>query len=275
MRQRSYVKDEHTRFSGSIPAAYDRYLGPILFQPYAEDLATRLTVSKTGSVLKLACGTGILTRVLRTYLPSKVKLIATDLNEPMFRQAAAKFGKSERVRWLEADACNLPFDNRKFDAVVCQFGIMFVPDKAHAAREAYRVLKRGGVFLFNVWDAMRHNKLGELAHRTIASYFEKDPPTFYQIPFSYHNRTEIRRILKEAGFREIKTEVIAKIGKASRAEDVAKGLVEGNPVAVTIAKRDPSLLPIITGGLTAAITRRFGKRDILAPMRAIVVQARV
>ena len=116
------MKDEHTKFSGSIPAAYDRYLGPLLFQPYAEDLATRLAANKTGSVLELACGTGILTRVLRTHLPSKVKLIATDLNEPMFRQAAAKFGKRERVRWLEADACDLPFDDGKFNAVVCQFG---------------------------------------------------------------------------------------------------------------------------------------------------------
>ncbi len=224
------MKDEHARFPGSIPAAYDRYLGPILFQPYAEDLAARLPIKKTTSVLELACGTGILTRVLRTYLPSKVKLIATDLNDPMFRQAAAKFGKAEKVRWLEADACDLPFDDQKFDAVVCQFGIMFVPDKALAAREAYRVLKRDGVFLFNVWDALKHNKLGELAHRTIASYFQKDPPTFYQVPFSYHKRTEIRRVLKQAGFREIKTEVIAKIGKATWAEDVARGLVSrGKP----------------------------------------------
>lgn len=274
MRQPSCVKDEHTKFSGSIPAAYDRYLGPILFQPYAEDLARRLTVNKPGSVLELACGTGILTRVLRTYLPSKVKLIATDLNEPMFRQAAAKFGKRERVRWLEADACDLPFDDGKFNAVACQFGIMFVPDKALAAREAYRVLKRDGLFLFNVWDAMRHNELGELAHRTITSYFENDPPMFYKVPFSYHNRAEIRRILKQAGFREIKTEVITKIGKANRAEDVARGLVEGNPVAATIAKRDPSLLPIIISAVTAAIARRFGERDIRAPMRAIVVRAR-
>jgi ubiquinone/menaquinone biosynthesis C-methylase UbiE len=223
----------------------------------------------------VACGTGILTRVLRTCLPSRVKLIATDLNEPMFRQAAAKFGKGEKVRWVEADASDLPFDDRKFDAVVCQFGVMFVPDKALAAREAYRVLKRDGLFLFNVWDAMKHNKLGGLAHRTITSYFKEDPPTFYQVPFSYHNRGELRRALKQAGFREIKTEVIAKIGKAKRAEDVARGLVEGNPVAVAIAKRDPSLLPVITDAVTAAITRRFGKRDICAPMRAIVVRARV
>src|SRR5438270_8770940 len=152
---------------------------------------------------------------------------------------------------------------------------MFVPDKALAAREAYRVLKRDGVCLFNVWDALKHNELGELAHRTTTSYSKKDPPTFYQIPFSYHNRAEIRRVIKQAGFREIKTEVIAKIGIASRAEDAARGLIHGNPVAVAIAKRDPSLLPVITDAVAAAITRRFGKRDIRATMRAIVVQARV
>ncbi len=268
------MKQQHANFSGSIPAAYDRYLGPILFQPYAQDLAARFQAKKTGSVLELACGTGILTRALRTHLPSTAKLIATDLNEPMFRQAAAKFGKGETVRWLQADACNLPFDGGKFDAVLCQFGLMFVPDKALAAREVYRVLKPDGVFLFNVWDAMKYNKLAQLAHVTIASYFEKDPPTFYQVPFSYHDRDEIRRVLKQAGFRKIETEVVAKIGIATGAQDAAKGLVHGNPVAVAITDRDPSLLPVITDAVAAAIVRRFGRRNIRAPMRAIVVQGR-
>ena len=182
----------------------------------------------------------------------------------MFRQAAAKFGQNERVRWLEADACDLPFADRKFDAVVCQFGITFVTRQGPCcARSLSMFLKRDG--LLERWATMNTGNQWEALDMTIAGYFEKDPPTFYQIPFSYHNRAEIRRILKRAGFREIKTEVIAKIGKANRAEDVARGLVEGNPVAVTIAKRDPSLLPTITGALTAAITRRFGKRDIRAP----------
>ena len=267
------MKDEHADFSGSIPAAYDRYLGPLFFQPYAEDLAARLNVKKDGSVLELACGTGILTRVLRSDLPSTVKLIATDLNEPMFRIAAGKFAQDENVQWLQADACRLPFGDRMFDAVVCQFGIMFVPDKALAAREAHRVLKPAGLFLFNTWDAMEQNDLAQLTHQTIASYFEKDPPAFYQIPFGYHDQDEIRRTLEGAGFREIRTDVVGKVSGASRAEEAATGLVQGNPVAVSIAERDPSLLPVITNAVADAIKSRFGDANIRAPMRAIVVQA--
>ncbi|MEN3369573.1 MAG: hypothetical protein V7609_1716 [Verrucomicrobiota bacterium] len=268
------MKNEHAQFSGSIPAAYDRYLGPLLFQPYAEDLAARLPVEENASVLELACGTGILTRVLRTRLPSTVKLIATDLNEPMFRHAAEKFGEGEAVQWSQADACNLPFGDRIFDAVVCQFGIMFVPDKALAAREARRVLKPGGLFLFNVWDALEHNEVGRIAHETITSYFDKDPPTFYQVPFGYHDQDEIRRVLESAGLRDVRIEVVAKVAQASSARDAATGLVQGNPVAVAIAERDPSLLPVITDAVAEAITHRFGEAEIRAPMRAIIVQAR-
>lgn len=267
------MKDEHAQFSGSIPAAYDRYLGPLLFQPYAEDLAARLQVEENASVLELACGTGILTRVLRTHLPSTVKLIATDLNEPMFRHAAAKFSEGEAVQWRQADACSLPFGDGMFDAVVCQFGIMFVPDKALAAREARRVLKPGGLFLFNVWDALEHNDVGRIAHETITSYFEKDPPTFYQVPFGYHDQDEIKRVLESAGFRDVRIEVVSKMAEVTSAQDVATGLVQGNPVSSAITERDPSLLPVITNAVADAITRRFGETNIRAPMRAIIVQA--
>ena len=268
------MQDKHAQFSGSIPEAYDRYLGPMFFQPYAEDLAARLEVEKHGSILELACGTGILTRVLRSRLPSKAKLTATDLNEPMFRNAVNKFREGEAVHWLQADACSLPFGDTIFDAVVCQFGIMFVPDKALAAREARRVLKPGGLFLFNVWDAMEHNELARLTHETIASFFDKDPPAFYQVPFGYHNQDEMQGVLEQAGVREIQIEIVAKVSAASHAEDAATGLVQGNPVAAAITERDPALLPVITQAVAQAITDRFGKKDIRAPMRAIVVQAR-
>lgn len=266
------MKDPNAEFSGAIPAAYDRYLGPILFQPYAEDLADRLNVPDSGSVLELACGTGILTRVMRKRLPPGVRLTATDLNEAMFRHA--RFSGAESVQWQQADACSLPFPERTFHAVVCQFGLMFVSDKLLAAKETHRVLKSDGVFLFNVWDAMEHNALGQLTHRTIASYFEKNPPAFYQVPFGYHDQEEIKRVLTEAGFRDITIEVVAGVGEVGRPGDAATGLVQGNPVAIAIAERDPSLLPVITDAVAKAIKEQFGETNIRAPMRAIVVQAR-
>ena len=268
------MNEKHADFSGSIPAAYDRYLGPILFQPYAEDLAARLRMEEPGSVLELACGTGILTRVLRSKLAPGVQLIATDLNEPMFRHAATKFDTGEDVVWQQADAASLPFADEMFDAVVCQFGLMFVPDKSAAIREAYRVLKAGGIFLFNVWDAMPHNALARITHETILGYFKHDPPNFYETPFGYHDRAEIEQLLKEAGFREVATEVVPKISHARSADDVAKGFVHGNPVAIAIAERDPSLVPVITDAVAGAIGIRYGASDVHAPMRAIIARGR-
>ena len=192
----------------------------------------------------------------------------------MLRNAMGKFSEDEDVQWRQADASSLPFSDQVFEAMVCQFGLMFVPDKALAAREAHRVLKPGGLFLFNVWDAIEHNALFELARRVVTSFFEKDPPTFYEVPYSYHDQTEIERLLKQAGYREIKIEVVAKMGQVDRAEDAARGLVNGNPVALAIAERDSSLLPVITDAVTKAMKEHFGETDFHAPMRAIVVQAR-
>jgi len=246
----------------------------MFFQPYAEDLAARLEVKEDGSVLELACGTGILTRMLRSRLSAGVKLTATDLNEEMFQNAMGKFGKEENVQWSQADACSLPFSNNVFDAVVCQFGIMFAPDKALATREIRRVLKPDGLFLFSVWDAIGQNELALLTHETIASYFDKDPPTFYEVPFSYYDRDEIKRVVKNAGFQSVEIQVVTKLTGPTRAEDAAAGLVEGNPVATAIAERDTRLLPVITNAVAKAIKNRFGESPFRAPMRAIVVEAR-
>jgi ubiquinone/menaquinone biosynthesis C-methylase UbiE len=267
------MDNKNAQFAGSIPAAYDRYLGPILFQSYGEDLADRLKVDANSSVLELACGTGIVTRILRDRLPASVSLTATDLNEPMIQHAKAKFRANDAIEWKQADATSLPFDDRSFDAVVCQFGVMFFPNKSLAAHEAHRVLKPGGVFLFNVWDSLEQNPLGKIAHETISSFFEKDPPTFYQVPFGYHDHEEIKRVLRAAGFGDIRVEAVAKSGGESRPEDAAQGLVHGNPVSVAITERDPALLPVITKAVAEALKKRFGE-TIRAPMRAIVVEGR-
>ena len=189
------MSDKNTVFAGSIPAAYDEHLGPVLFQPYADDLAARLELPDAAKMLELACGTGIVTRTLRRKFPASVQLTATDLSESMLRYAQEHSPSEPALNWATADFTALPFADASFDAVVCQFAIMFVPDKSLAAREAQRVLRPGGPFLFNVWDAIAKNPFPQLAHQIVRIFFPNDPPAFYEVPFSYHDHVEILRLL--------------------------------------------------------------------------------
>jgi ubiquinone/menaquinone biosynthesis C-methylase UbiE len=260
-------------FVGSIPENYDRYLGPVLFDPYAADLVSRLNAPENASVLELACGTGIVTRRLRDRLGPEAKLVATDLNDAMLAYAARKFESQENVEWKQADATDLPFTDRSFDAVICQFGLMFFPDKEKALRETYRVLKPSGTFLFNVWDAIEHNDLPNLAHTIITKFFADNPPDFYQIPFSFHDQETIRSLLSTVGFREIQISLVPLPSMSPSADDAARGLIHGNPVITAIRERDEARIPEIEAAVAAAVSAQCGDKPVRGRMQALICSA--
>jgi ubiquinone/menaquinone biosynthesis C-methylase UbiE len=163
-------------YIGSIPQHYDRSLEPLIFADYAADISHRVAACNPARVLETAAGTGIVTRRLRDVLPVSVRLTATDLNPPMLEIARTKFRAGEQVDFQPADATELPFADGSFDAVVCQFGVMFFPDKDKSYREVYRVLTHGGHYMFNIWDSHRHNPFGRIAHEVTGSFFPADPP---------------------------------------------------------------------------------------------------
>jgi len=184
----------HARFVGSIPENYDRYLGPAHFEPFANDLAGRVAAARPqGAVLEIACGTGIVTKQLRARLPSTVRLVATDLNQPMLDHARAKLADAS-IEWQQADAMALPFEASSFGAVACGFGVMFMPDKSLAFRESRRVLITGGAFVFNVWDGFEGNECSRVAFDAIRTFFGGDAPAFMKIPFGFNDRDLIRRL---------------------------------------------------------------------------------
>jgi ubiquinone/menaquinone biosynthesis C-methylase UbiE len=265
---------DNTAFVGSIPENYDRYLGPVMFDPYARDLVERLKVPAGAAVLELACGTGIVTRRLRNRLPSTVQLIATDLNEAMFKYGAGKFGPEEAVEWKQADAIDLPFAAERFDAVVCQFGLMFFPDKEKAAAEIYRVLKPGGIFLFNVWDAIELNDLANTTQTIITKYFPDNPPTFYQVPFSFYDREKITSLLTGTGFKQLELSELALPAISDSASNVARGLLRGNPVITAIDERNEAKAEDVEAALASSIAAQFGVAPTRARMQAIVCSAR-
>ena len=266
------MPDNTSPFVGSIPENYDRYMGPMVFEPYAEDLARRLVVREGMRVLEVACGTGIVTRFLRERLPAGSRLVATDLSEPMLSFARQKAGSANNVEWKQADALALPFADASFDAVVCQFGLMFVPDKVAALREAHRVLTPGGQLLFNTWDEMRHNDFTLVAHTTEMTFFANDPPKFYDIPFSLHDARQLQSWMEEAGFKEAIVRPINLPCVSPSAADAAKGLVQGTPIAVAINERGGDI-EAITDGVAEALRRRFRDHPLRGRMCALVCEA--
>ncbi len=260
-------------FVGSIPENYDRYLGPVLFDPYAVDLVSRLNVYEDANVLELACGTGIVTQRLRDRLGPNARLVATDLNEAMLSYAARKFKPEDGIEWKQADATDLPFADQSFDAVVCQFGLMFVPDKEKALSETYRVLKPGGTFLFNVWDAIEYNELAHIAHTIIADVFDDNSPDFYQVPFSFHDVETINALLSVVGFSEVEFYLLRLEAESPSAAEAAKGLVHGNPVINELRERSAASIPEIEATIAEAVADQCGDDPVRARMQALICTA--
>jgi SAM-dependent methyltransferase len=260
------------RFSGSIPKLYDTHLVPLIFAPYAADLTARLGPRPVSRLLELAAGTGAVTRAMAAALPASTAIVATDLNQAMLDQASA-VGTKRPVEWRQADALRLPFPDAAFDAVVCQFGVMFFPDKAKAFAETRRVLKPGGVFLFNVWGPIEENEFADTVMTALASMFPADPPRFMaRTPHGYHDRRTIERDLAYGGFPsapEITT--VEARSQAASARIPAIAYCQGTPVRNEIEARDASRLDEATDAAEQALARRFGTGAVDGKIQAHVV----
>jgi ubiquinone/menaquinone biosynthesis C-methylase UbiE len=264
---------QHATFNGAIPEMYDRLLGPLLFEPFAIDLARRIETLKPQNVLEVAAGTGRVTREMLKTLPRSSRLTVTDLNDPMIDYARSQVGEDARVSWRQADAMEQPFDDGEFDAVVCQFGIMFFPDKPRGMREFHRVLAEGGNLLLSVWDSLDRNPPQAAIRIALAEAFPEDPPDFYDVAFSMCDVNALRKLAAEAGFRNVKIETITVEGRSPSAADAATGLVGGNPVINAIRDREPELVSTVEKRTRDRLAERFGTGEIKVPLRAHVVTA--
>jgi SAM-dependent methyltransferase len=259
-------------FVGNIPLHYDSSLGPLLFEDFAEDIARRAAASQPARVLETAAGTGIVTRKLRNLLSPHAHLTATDLNLPMIELARAKFRPGEDVAFEQADAVALPFPDGSFDAAVCQFGVMFFPDKDQSYREAYRVLAPQGRYLFSVWDSHRHNAFGRVTHETIEGLFPADPPGFYRVPFGYHQIDPIKDSLIGAGFSGIDVSVVDVEKPIPDVPAFAYALVFGNPMIDQIRQRGTLAPERVVDALIDVLRTEFGDPARMR-LQAIVFEA--
>lgn len=266
------MSDADKLFAGSIPKLYETHLVPLIFGPYAADIVQRLQDRPPARLLEIAAGTGVVTRALSSALGPGTSIVATDLNQAMLDQAVA-VGTAHPVEWRQADAQQLPFPDAGFDAIVCQFGVMFFPDKRKAFSEARRVLKPGGVFIFNVWDRLAENEFADSIHATMQRLFPSDPPRFLaRTPYGYHDPAVIAKALSEAGFDQpAQFATVPARSRADSARSPAIAYCQGTPLRAEIEARDASGLAEATRVATQAVATRFGSGAVEAKIQALVV----
>jgi ubiquinone/menaquinone biosynthesis C-methylase UbiE len=260
-------------FSDAVAEVYDRHLVPMIFEPYALDITQRLGALEPSRVLEVAAGTGAVTRTITAQLPPSVALVATDLSPSMIEHAT-KAGTARPVEWQVADALQLPFPDDSFDAVVCQFGVMFFPDRAAGYREALRVLRPGGWLLFNVWDRIEHNDFAHVVSTAIATRYPDDPPMFMQrIPHGYFQPDEIRADLAAAGFHDVTIDEVGARSVAPTSEIVARAYCYGTPTRNFLEARGEGELAASAAAADAALAKAFGRTDLDGRLNAFVIAA--
>lgn len=264
--------DVKASFTGSIPDYYDSCLGPAWFEYFAADLAQRLPAKPPGGILEIACGTGLLTRQVRERLDPAVRLVASDVSKAMLDYARSKLSDCKGIEWREADAVKLPFGDGEFAAVVCAFGFMFVPNKLAALMEARRVLKDGGILLFNVWDGFEENSHASASAEIIEGLFPGDEEMRFTAPFEMHDPALLRQLLAEARFQEVRIDKKRRQLDGVSARTIAMGMIRGTPRSLLFEKRGVSLDEVVEK-TTTALAKIGGVDPYRGTTQAVVVEA--
>jgi ubiquinone/menaquinone biosynthesis C-methylase UbiE len=261
------------RFSDDVARGYEANLVPLIFTAYATDLAARVRSLNPDSVLEVACGTGVVTRALSATLARHCAIVATDLNQAMVEHGK-QIGTDNPVTWRQADAMALPYSDGTFDLVVCQFGVMFFPDRVRAYREIRRVLRPGGSFLFNIWNGIAANEFAHVVSDAAGALFPADPPDFLsRTPHGHGSTAQIESDLSAAGFSAIEFHQRDDVSTAATPDLAAVAYCHGTPLRHEIEARDPIGLARVTAAATQALRERFGNGPISGRISAVVVVA--
>lgn len=268
------MKNNDKNFTGSIPEFYDTYLVPLIFEEFADDLATRVLIEKPESILEIAAGSGVVPRAMADKIGKNVKYTITDLNQEMLDHAKTKQPENANITWQQADAMQLPFEDSSFDAIICQFGFMFFPDKVAAMKEVRRVLKPNGEFIFNVWDCIENNVFADLVTQAACRTFPDEQLRFLErTPYGYYDNDAIRLTLQDADFQNIIIQDKLAISSAPSAFNAAKAFCHGTPLRNELEAISDDALNEVTEVAARLIKEFYGESQVAAQIQGFIITA--
>jgi ubiquinone/menaquinone biosynthesis C-methylase UbiE len=259
-------------YAGNPPANYERFFVPAIGAPLAIDLV-RLAALRSGErVLDVACGTGVVARLASQQVGATGMVAGLDVNAGMLAVAGSATPAAMRIEWHEASAEAMPFSDAVFDVVLCQMGLQFIPDKAAALREMWRVLVRGGRLIFNVPGPTPRafTILGEALARHIGAEAEG----FVNKVFSLHDTAEIQSLVSGAGFHDVSVQSDTKSLRLPGPEEFLWQYLYSTPLAGAVAQVDDEHRGLLERDVVPKWQEFVEDRTLVVQVRVVVATAR-
>jgi SAM-dependent methyltransferase len=185
---------------------YEEYFVPALFQQWSPMLAAAAGTHPGQHVLDVGCGTGILARTLAPLVKPGGSVVGLDSNPGMLAVAG---GVAPEIEWQLGAAESLPYPDRSFDAVFCQFGLMFFDDPPRALREMWRVLAPGGRLVTSVWDRLDRIPAYSILVALLQHRLGDRVADALRGPFSLGDTAALERLFTGAGISPVTIETRA------------------------------------------------------------------
>ena len=261
---------EAFKFTGKDAEYYDQLLGPILFEPYGRYLASQIDISGVESALEIAAGTGRVTRQIRKVLPPSVRFVATDISNDMLSIARHELNNNG-INFKVEDAQDLSFPDNSFDLVICQFGMMFLPDRNKGFSEIYRVLKPGGKFMCFTWDDTRNMPFFELyINDLVVPNFADEDTTRFFTPFSMYEPQSLQKYFSDAGFKDVQVVHVSLKSGSATPDNLVNAFFRKHMLGKEVSTKDAALLEPLAQKMEQETGRKFGHTKIELDLSALL-----
>ncbi|WP_416886642.1 class I SAM-dependent methyltransferase [Marinospirillum sp.] len=274
------MSDSEQRSTGwqldrSAPEAYEAYLVPPMFAPWAERLLDRATAREGERVLDVACGTGIVARRAAPRVGAEGTVVGLDVNEGMLAEAKANAPAGEPgIEWRQGDAANLPFDDGNFDVVCCQQALQFFDDPAAALGEIHRVLAPGGRAALSVWRPLEYNPGYVVLADALERHVSDEAAAMMRSPFPAWELDDLREIADETAFDEPTVSIEVGSVRYPSVEEFVRREAASSPLSASLAGVEPAVREALVEEVRSGLRDRIDDEGIVHPMETYVLAGR-